>query len=137
MGSEATLGDCLEGLGLSLTEVGESGPRLGEGEGWAAHVSGSWREGSESLRWPWGGKESWRGSRGAEKGAELGRGWGWAPSCCQRPHVPRGALGPLSLLGPLHQPPWRCGGRDRLVWAGRGHQVSSHSTAFSQILPVL
>lgn len=34
MGSEATLGDCLEGLGLSLTEVGESGPWPGEGEGW-------------------------------------------------------------------------------------------------------
>lgn len=105
MGSEVTLGDCLEGLALSLTEVGESGPQPGETEGWAAHVSGGWREGSESLRWPWGGRESWRGSRGAEKGAQLGRGQGWAPGGYQRPHVPRGAPGSLPLPGPLHQPP--------------------------------
>lgn len=40
-----------------------------------AHVSESWREGSESLRWAWGGRESWKGSReGSRAGQRVGLG---------------------------------------------------------------
>lgn len=133
VGSEATLGDYLGGSWPELTEVGESGPWPGRGEGGVRPCVRKLEGGSESLRWAW---EGGRAGRGAEKGAELGRGWGWAPSCCQRPYVPRVLLS-LSCRPPPSSLPEgaRRQGQAGSGWAG--HQVSSTVPPSPQISPVL
>lgn len=45
-------------------------------------------------------EESWKGSREGEQ--SWAEGGAWAPSCCQRPYVPRGAPRSLPARPPLH-----------------------------------